>query len=532
MKELEHILIMLLLLATLIRVSSGMKSAFRWLIVAVILLVFLAPAVPIALPWEVFTAVIIPLLLWQSAQRLGSASWFGGGLNLLLWLLLVIGIAGVIFLTGGLSIASALVFGLLAASLVWNTFTSEPSETILGQIGILTLVFLLTGVETAVDAPGRFLYALIAGGAVGALVGYLSTRIAERLPAGRMRSVFSVVQVYLAYGIGLILGLSTVAAAVVSVAMHVAYGTKRGLWSEGQIQPKPLDNSILFWVGVAALAFFGWQTHIPFSAAILLEVALALVLTAAIIWTGQRGNSLTQANESRPFEALFRVGFLLAAALLLWPKNLLLDPLPIAIALGFASLTAAATAVLLVPILNLFSQFADARSKSAYAGAAPGLLVKDLMQDGLPSVSPDTPIEQIAVIFAENGTDYVLVLDERGHAAGIITEADLFIKEERLPRTDVTYLALFQQPIEARDIVHAYRRMRGMYRAAEIMTRPVVTIDCGQPVDEAIALFVKYGYQQVPVTEEGGSEHPRVIGMLTRAGLIRRFFTLAESDPS
>ena len=159
MIELEHTLIMLLLLINLLRTRPGIHPSLRWLVVGVILLAFIAPSIPLSLPWDLFAALFIPVLLWQSAQRLGNASWFSGSRDFVVWLVLTVGITAVISLTGGLPLTSAVLFGLLAASFVWNTINLEKKETLLGHIGVLTLVFLLTGMEAAIEAPGNFLLA-------------------------------------------------------------------------------------------------------------------------------------------------------------------------------------------------------------------------------------------------------------------------------------------------------------------------------------------------------------------------------------
>jgi hypothetical protein len=243
---LEHTLIMLLLLINLLRTGPGNHPSLRWLIVGVILLAFIAPSAPLVLPWALFSALFIPILLWQSAQRLGNAGWFGGSRDFVVWLVLTIGITTVIFLTGGLPVTSSLLFGLLAASFIWNTINQDKKETLLGNIGVLTLVFLLTGIEAAIEAPRQFLLALLSGSGIGIVVGYLSVLIAGRVKAGLQRDLFSIFQIYVAYGIGLLTGMSAVAAAVLSIAVYVAYGTKRGLWADGQINPKPFENKVIF----------------------------------------------------------------------------------------------------------------------------------------------------------------------------------------------------------------------------------------------------------------------------------------------
>lgn len=528
MIELEHTLIMLLLLISLLRTRTALPVWVRLLMVGVIFLAFLAPAAPLALPWGLFAALFIPLLLWQTAQRLGGSAWFGGWRDVVVWLVLTAGISTIIYLTGGLPVASALLFGLLAASFVLNAIHPEQKETLFSQIGVLTLVFLLTEIEATVEAPGRFLLALLGGGGIGVVVGLAAVLLARRLPEGPARDAVSVGQGYLAYGLGLAAGMSAVAAALLSIAVTVAYGTRRGLWPDGQITPKPFRSPVVYAAGVAALAFFGWQTHVPFTPTVLLEVVLALALTTLVYWIGQRANGPAPAMPTGLLETLFRVGFLLAAALLLWPKSMLIDPLPLGVSLGFAAVTAVGASILLAPMLQVLSWLEQARREPPTGSqpAAPTLRVSDLMRTDFAAVPPDAPVEDVQAALAAHPAACVLVTEPSGRLAGIITEADLFVKQEKLPRTDVTYLALFEHPVKLENIVQAYQSLREQMKAADIMTQPVVTIQSDRPVGQAVQLFIAHGYKILPVVAAGGEA--RVIGLLTRADMIRHFLGAPE----
>lgn len=528
MLELEHTLIMLLLLVNLLSTRPGIPAFLRWIMAGVILLAFLVPSTPLSLPWGLFAALFVPILLWQSAQRLGNAGWFGGGREFFVWLLLSMGITAVIFFTGGLPFTSALLFGLLAASVAWNAINPQKNETLLGQIGVLTLVFLLTGIEAAVEAPGQFLLALLAGGAIGAVVGFCSVLIASRLKTGIRRDLFSLGPGYLAYAIGFFAGMSAVAAAVMSIAVYVAYGTKRGFWAEGQISPRPFEQKWVFAAAVLGLAFFGWQTHVPFSLTVLLDVLLAGLLTTVVFLLRKWFAPAVVGAQYNLAEILFRVGLLLAASLLLWPKSLLVDPFPVLIALGFASVTAISASIVLAPMIQLFSWLEEAQSQftpAVAAPAVPALLVKDVLNRDYLVIPPDTHIEEIPALLAAHRTDGALVVDALGKLRGIVTEADLFVKEETLPRTDVTYLTLFNQPVRPEYILETFASVRGQYRASDVMSHPVVTIETDKPLAMALQFFVTYGYKVIPVVNKSPENRDQLVGILTRADLIRKFLS-------
>jgi CBS domain-containing protein len=51
--------------------------------------------------------------------------------------------------------------------------------------------------------------------------------------------------------------------------------------------------------------------------------------------------------------------------------------------------------------------------------------VTDIMSKGAISVTPDTPLEEVRERFSEDGTHYLLVVDDAGQLQGIITSSDL-----------------------------------------------------------------------------------------------------------
>lgn len=52
-------------------------------------------------------------------------------------------------------------------------------------------------------------------------------------------------------------------------------------------------------------------------------------------------------------------------------------------------------------------------------------LVRDLMQVGVPSCAPHTPVAELAQDFQERALEGVIVLDERGHGVGAVTRREL-----------------------------------------------------------------------------------------------------------
>lgn len=178
MITLEHSLIILLLLVSLLQARPKLPIAGRWATAAALALALVVPAEPLILPWDWLAAFVIPLLLWQAARLLASGRWRADRRDLALWLLTVGGIVAVLIFTSALPLMGTLLYGLLAASMAWRAAEEGQTATPLGQIGPVALVFLLAEIAPAVEAPGRYALAMVGGAALGSLVGYLGVRAA------------------------------------------------------------------------------------------------------------------------------------------------------------------------------------------------------------------------------------------------------------------------------------------------------------------------------------------------------------------
>lgn len=529
MVALEHTLVILLLLVGLLNAKPKIPRLAWWAIAVALTLVLIAPAVPIILPWQWLSALIIPVLLWQAAERLARAWMPVNLMDLVIWSGMTLGIGGILLLTSQMTAASSLLFGLLAASIVWRA-VENGRPTHLGQLGPLALAFLLAEIAPAVEAPGRYMIALLTGAAIGALLGYSAVHAAQRSSQSTWLTAVSIGQAYLAYGIATYFEMSGVAAAMMSVAVYVAYGTKCGLWSKGSIHPRPLDSAPVYGLAVLALAFFAWQTHVPVTPSLLLEIGLGLVLTALLIWVGRHIRGESFLLEDSYIRIMLRVASLLIPAFLLWPRGTLLNPMPLAIALVIAALATVGTRYTISPLLKLYEWIDEAdvevenRDKLINT-----LLVRDLMDRDYITITTTMPVPEIARIFAENRMECLPVTDDEKQMVGIVTEHDLFVKEEWLPRTGLTYMAVFKEPVIPEILPEVYAKRGATNTAADVMTSKVIWVKETSPIGRAVRLMVMHGFKCLPVLSTAPVEGGKLVGIITRSNIVR---LLAQAEQS
>ena len=137
--------------------------------------------------------------------------------------------------------------------------------------------------------------------------------------------------------------------------------------------------------------------------------------------------------------------------------------------------------------------------------------VRDLATLRAITTSPDTSVRHAAKIMLKRGKSGLPVVDDDMKIVGIITEGDLIRRFElglgkiQAPDSPDTHTEA------ARDYIKRYS-----WRAGDVMTRNVITIDENESISRAARLLVEHGIKRLPVTSEG-----KLIGIISRSDLLR-----------
>jgi CBS domain-containing protein len=138
---------------------------------------------------------------------------------------------------------------------------------------------------------------------------------------------------------------------------------------------------------------------------------------------------------------------------------------------------------------------------------------KDVMTTRVVTVRPDTRVERIAALLLERRISGVPVVDADGRLLGIVTEGDLMRRPELgTERLRGWWLQLFG---DERGRASEYARAHGS-RAAEVMTRNVVTVSEEASVGEIARLLEEHRIKRVPVVRG-----EQVVGIVSRANLLQ-----------
>ncbi|MBT3392349.1 MAG: hypothetical protein HN413_18275 [Chloroflexi bacterium] len=336
MVEFEHTIFILLLLSGVLNAKPPRQ---RWatLIIAVgILLVFLPPARQIPIPWEMILGLVIPLLLWQNTRRIVNADWRGWK-SITLWCGAALIFSSVLWLIGALNWPGALLFGILAASMIWRAGEPVNGASYMSQIGPLTLMFLLTEVEAAIQSSNQYIGGIFSSAFLGIVIASFGLYLLRKTSA-RFHSWISIGQVYFAYWFALVIGGSAVTAALVSAMAFVWLSQHYQLGFHVKTMPAPLNSWLGFSLVLLLFLLLGWQAHQPASTLLLIEVIVGALLGLGIAWLGRKWKILVFHKKGSFGLTGLRVAAFLFPALLLWPREILGQPFQLAVAIGIAVL--------------------------------------------------------------------------------------------------------------------------------------------------------------------------------------------------
>ena len=339
--ELEHALIMLLLLVGLLSIRGNYQRYVPWVIFGGVALSLFTTTHIIELAWPILSALILPPLLWQIALRLSTTRPAFSWRSLLAWLLTIIFIGLALSFGGKVLLATALLMGILAASLMWQLRERATGSSDLGAFGMLTLALLLVEVDVALHPLGPFLGSLFSGAALGLFLGFVGVRLAPRFPAGKTRNLFYLGLIYFAYLAGVMIGTSGVTMAIMTGLVVASYSYSVGLWPTKEEWPVSLNQGWVFVLMAGTWLLLGWQAHVPLTAVHITRIGLVLVAAAFGVLVGRWLDPMPEDSVQPLPQSLLRkqgkVFLLLLGVLLLWPQEAVLTIVPLAVAL-FAAL--------------------------------------------------------------------------------------------------------------------------------------------------------------------------------------------------
>ena len=143
--------------------------------------------------------------------------------------------------------------------------------------------------------------------------------------------------------------------------------------------------------------------------------------------------------------------------------------------------------------------------------------VSDVMTSRVHVASPDMPFKLLVRLIEENRVSAIPIVDRSGVPIGIVSEADLLLKERR------------HELESEHNLVHPRRRRDNRAKAAgnvasELMTSPPITITSGASLSDAAHVMQERNVRRLVVVDERG----RIAGIVSRSDLLRVFLRTDE----
>jgi CBS domain-containing protein len=143
--------------------------------------------------------------------------------------------------------------------------------------------------------------------------------------------------------------------------------------------------------------------------------------------------------------------------------------------------------------------------------------VADVMTAQVHVAGPTTPFKMLVRLIEENRISAVPIVDQHGTPIGVVSEADLLLKERRQDLEGEANLFQLRQ--------HRHDRAKaGALVASELMSSPVITVPVDASLTQAARLMTERKIRRLVVVDSRG----RIAGIVSRSDLLQVFLRTDE----
>ncbi|TFH44531.1 MAG: CBS domain-containing protein, partial [Lysobacterales bacterium] len=143
----------------------------------------------------------------------------------------------------------------------------------------------------------------------------------------------------------------------------------------------------------------------------------------------------------------------------------------------------------------------------------PTVKARDIMSVKVVTVSPSTPVRELAALMIEKHVSGLPVLNDSGKLVGMVSEGDLLrrpeIDTEKHRRRWASFFTTADE--QAREFTKSHA-----LRAADLMTEQVIHVAEETPLGDIVGLMEKHNVKRLPVLSHG-----KLVGIVSRADLLR-----------
>lgn len=144
------------------------------------------------------------------------------------------------------------------------------------------------------------------------------------------------------------------------------------------------------------------------------------------------------------------------------------------------------------------------------------MLAKDVMTREVIAIKPDTSVEELAKILLDNKISGVPVVNEHNGVMGIVSEADLIVRDSKLHIP--AYLNILGSMIYLENPNNLKEEVRKAMaiKVRDLMTDEVVSVEEDASLEDVATLMVDKKINRVPVVSKG-----ILVGIISRGDVVR-----------
>lgn len=150
---------------------------------------------------------------------------------------------------------------------------------------------------------------------------------------------------------------------------------------------------------------------------------------------------------------------------------------------------------------------------------------RDIMTRNVVSVTPDTPVLDVAALMVDHHVNAVVVLNGT-ELVGIVSEANLLHRYELDTQRDPAARPWWRRLLNASAGMASYVEAHAM-KVQDVMATQVVTVEEDAAAADVAALFEARRIKQAPVVRSGA-----VVGIISRADFVRALVARTQSKPA
>ena len=144
------------------------------------------------------------------------------------------------------------------------------------------------------------------------------------------------------------------------------------------------------------------------------------------------------------------------------------------------------------------------------------MIARDLMNGDVVTVSPNTPIRDVARTLLVHRMSAVPVVDDSGTLVGMVSEGDLVGRKRTERETKSEWWLLRLAEGETLNTEFVQHLQDPLAVAREVMSSPVLTVGEETRADEIASIMAEHRVKRLPVVRDG-----KIIGIVRRADLLR-----------